>query len=241
MSFFESLKSLFPKSKAFDLTHESNFKKFVRGLAVLPEDIQKGSEQVYFDLFPETTRALAEWENQFQVLFADEQYGTTRPEILKSLWQSNAGGQSITYLEGLLKNISKDIILVENNPVKNPRDSNAVFACMCGQKHSVCGNERMNCGFKVGDSTFEPTIIKNGKESSYDIPPVYDYWRNYFFVCGGVVRNSRKEIIYCQKLKIDSKWKAYIEYLILKIKPVQVGAVLFIEWVENLGNMRIKK
>lgn len=238
MSFFEAIENLFPRSKAFVMTHETKLRKLIKGISVLPDDVRLETEHVYLDLFPDSTRALEEWENQFAVLFASEQYGSARSGILKALWKANEGGQTAEYLQSLLQQVDKRIKVVENSPVKNPRDANAVFACMCGQQSSVAGNKRLCCGFKAGDAAFEPTVIRNDSEVVYDIPVDEEYWENYFFVCANVVRNSKKEIIYCQKLVMDSKWKPYIEYLILKIKPVQTGALIFIEWVEGYDNLR---
>lgn len=233
MSFFNSLKLLLPSGKAFDITQETKVRKFIRGLSVLPEDVKRENELVYMDLFPESTRAMEEWEKQFSVLFADLQYGDTRRGILKALWQVNIGGQDLKYLQAVLQNIDKKIKVFENVPIKNPRDANAVFGCMCGQRQSVCGNKKLCCGYKDGDSEFTPTVIRNDTDQLYDIPVDGLYWQNYFFVTKDVVRNSKNEIIYCQKLILDKKWKPFIEYLILKIKPVQMGALIFIQYEEN--------
>lgn len=237
MSFFKSLKLLLPSGKAFDITQNSTVRRFFKGLSYLPEDVKRENELVFLDLFPETTRALEEWENQFSVLFADLQYGETRRGILKALWQVNIGGQDLKYLQGVLQNINKNIYVFENIPVKNPRDANAVFGCMCGQRQSVCGNKKLNCGYKDGDSEFTPTVIRNDSDQLYDIPIDVQYWQNYFFVAKGIVINSKKEIIYCQKLQLDTKWKSFIEYLILKIKPVQMGALIFIQYIDGYDEL----
>jgi len=240
MSFFNAFKALLPSGKAFDITQNSLLRKFFKGLAYLPEDVRNETDLIFMDLFPDSTRAMDEWEKQFSVLFSDLQYGDTRRGILKSLWQANLGGQSLSYLQGLLQNVSPQIKLFENVPVKNPRDANAVFACMCGQKSSCCGNKKMSCGYKDGDSEFSPTVIRNDSDQLYDIPVDEDFWANYFFVAKNVVTNSRKEIIYCEKLILDSKWKPFIEYLILKVKPVQTGALVFIQYVDNYDQTRVR-
>lgn len=241
MSFFKVLKLLFPKTKIFEFVVETKLKKFVRGLSALPDDTKKETEKVFLDLFPETTRAFDEWEKQFSVLFASEQYGENRVGILKALWQANTGGQSLKYFESVLQNVIPEIRVFENNPVKNPRDANAVFGCMCGQKWSVCGNKRLSCGYKVGDAEFSPSVIRNNSEQTYDIPVDAQFWENYFFIAKYVVRNSRQEIVYCQKLTLDVKWKAYIEYLILKMKPVHTGVIVFIDWKENYDATRSRR
>ena len=241
MSFFKVFKLLFPRVKSFELVFETKLKKFIRGLSVLPEDVKTETEKVFLDLFPETTRAFDEWEKQFAVLFASEQYGENRVGILKALWKANSGGQSLEYIQGVLQSVIPEIKVFENNPIKNPRDANAVLSCMCGQKWSVCGNKKLSCGFKVGDENFVPAVIRNDSEQVYDIPVDEHYWRNYFFVAKDVVLNKRQEIVYCQKLTADAKWKSYVEYLILKMKPVHAGAIVFIEWKENYDATRSQR
>lgn len=237
MSFFQTIKALLPRSKAFDITHEGNLQSFFKGLSYLPDDIKHKTEEIFLDLFPDTTRALEEWENQFDVAFSNIIYGDNRNNILQALWQANVGGQSHFYLQSLLKQINEKIVVLENAPVVNPRDANAVFGCMCGLRDSVCGNKTANCGYKRGDSSFVPTVLRNGTDVEYDVPNISEYWENCFFVCGDAIRNSRNEIIYCQKLQLEEKWKSYLEYLILKIKPVQMTAILFIEYVPD-GSLR---
>ena len=191
MSFFKVFKLLFPKVKSFELVFETKLKKFIRGLSVLPEDAKTEMEKVFLDLFPETTRALDEWENQFSVLFASEQYGENRVGVLKALWQANTGGQSLKYLQSVLQNVIPEIRVFENNSIKNPRDANAVFSCMCGQKWSVCGNKKLSCGYKDGDDKFVPAVIRNNSEQIYDIPIDKQYWENYFFVAKDVIRATK--------------------------------------------------
>lgn len=241
MSFIKVFKLLFPKGKSFELVFETKLKKFIRGLSVLFDDIKKETEKVFLDLFPETTRAFDEWEKQFSVLFASEQYGENRVGILKALWQANIGGQSLEYIQSVLQNVIPEIRVFENTPIKNPHEANAVFSCMCGQKWSVCGNKKLSCGYEAGDSKFIPSIIRNDSEQIYDVPVDTRYWENYFFVAKDVVRNPLHEIVYCQKLTLDTKWRACIEYLILKMKPVHTGVIVFIDWKENYDATRSQR
>ncbi|MBQ0165497.1 MAG: hypothetical protein KBT02_00130 [Treponema sp.] len=240
MSFFESIKALLPFGKAFSFDKDTDSYRFFKGLAALPDDVRRETDKVFFDLFPETTEAIEEWENQFSVKFAAEQYGDSRRGILEALWKSNAGGQSAQYLQECLQKVCPEIKVVENVPIKNPRDANSALVALVGQKQMLCGRKTALCGFRQGDKDFTPTVIRNDNEVLYDIPVDPRYWENYFYVCRNVMRNSRKEIIYCQKLELDLKWKPYVEYLILKLKPAQSGALVFIEWVENLDEDRAK-
>ena len=69
--FFNAIKLLFPRSRAFELVKDTNKKKLIKAIAVLPEDIRLEMEKVYFDLFPETSRAIDDWEKVFAVVFSN--------------------------------------------------------------------------------------------------------------------------------------------------------------------------
>lgn len=241
MSFFNSLKLLFPYGKAWTSDKNTAAYKFTKGISALPDDVRHETDKVYMNLFPETTEALEEWEKQFAVQFAAEQYGENRKGILAALWKSNEGGQSAQYLQECLQKVCPEISVIENVPVKNPRDANSVMASMCGNKNMRCGNKRARCAYRLGEEDFVPAVIRNDNEVVYDIPINTEYWENYFFVCKNVVRNSVGEIIYCQKLELDSLWKPYVEFLILKLKPAQTGALIFIKWVEGLDENKTRR
>lgn len=230
MRFFEVLKSLMPRSRAFSLTKENNFRGFLKGLSLLPEDVRKELELVYGDLWPSTTRAAAKWKKQFGVVSA--QYGRN-VDILTLLWQMNSGGQSAYYMEQILKKIIPAIKVIENVPTKNPRDANVVVTAVCGNNKMCCRNRIAVNAYRIGDESFEPFVIKNDSEGIYDIPIDTRYWETCFFICGSILRNIYGQIILVRKIQVDKKWKEYIEYMILKTKPVQMTAVVFIEWTEG--------
>ena len=115
MKFFEAMKNLFSHSRAFQLFVDNNKRKFVKGLSLLPENVRKEAELVYFDIFPDTTRYPEKWEDVFGVLFTEAEQEKRR-EILDSLWKINRGGQGAYFLQTILEVIG-DIKVVENNPV----------------------------------------------------------------------------------------------------------------------------
>ena len=100
----------------------------------------------------------------------------------------------------------------------------------------VCDNRKAVCDYREGDETFIPTILRNDTASPYSIPNDADYWAFCFYVCKRVIRNSRNEILYIEKLQIPILYKNYIEYLILRIKPVHTVAVMAVEWIEEQNN-----
>jgi hypothetical protein len=181
-------------------------------------------------LFPDTTRCPEKWEDVFAVLFTEAEMEKRR-DILDSLWKINKGGQSSLFLQEVLNKIDNRISVTENIPVGNPRDNNAVIMAVCDNEIMCCDNGKAVCEYRIGDDTFTPAVLQNDVSEIYSIPNDYRYWGVCFFIGGTVFRNSLKEILYVEKLKIESRWKNYIEYIILKIKPVHTTAVLFIEWI----------
>jgi hypothetical protein len=230
LRYFEAIKNLFSRSRAFRLYIDNNKRKLIQGLSFLPESIRHEAELVYFDIFPDTTRFAERWEDIFGVLFTDAELSKRR-DILDSLWKIKEGGQSYIFLEEILKKIHKDIKVIENVPMGNPRDSNSIIASVCNAKAMVCGNKRAVCGYRIGDHDFIPAILQNDVSAIYSIPNDPAFWGLCFYVCGAVMRNKNNKILYVQRIRIDKTWKNYIEYLILKIKPVHCTAVMFIEWI----------
>ena len=230
MRYFEALKNLFSRSRAFELFVNNNKRKLIKGLSFLPENIRHEAELVYFDIFPDTTRFPEMWEDVFSVLFTEAELSKRR-DILDSLWKINKGGQSWPFLEDILQKIDGEIHVFENIPLRNPRDSNIAYLSVCDNKIMVCDNSRAICDYRIGDESFVPTVLINDISGLYSVPNDPAFWEMCYFVCKSVTRNIRNEILYIERLQIPLIWKNYIEYLILKIKPVQSTAILFVEWI----------
>lgn len=230
MNFFNAIKLLFPFSRAFDLTFQNDKRRLIKAISILPEDIRKEMELVYFDLFPDTSRVPQLWERVFAVVFSEIVFEKKR-DMLTVLWRVNKGGQSSFFLQNVLQKIEKNILVVENVPVGNPRQKNVVNVVVCGNKIACCGNIKAVCGYRIGDSGFVPTVLRNDVSEVYSVKNDSRFWVFCFFVCGAVFRNSKGDILYIKKIKIKKEFKSCVEYLILKIKPVHSVAVLFIEWV----------
>ena len=228
--FFDAIKLLFPRSRAFNLTIDSNKRKLIKAIAVLPEDIRHEMEQVYFDLFPETSRCIDDWEKVFAVVFSSKELAKQR-NVIAALWRINKGGQSAVFLESVLQNINANILVVENTPVSNPRQRSIAKVAVCGNKILCCKNVKAVCGYRVGEEGFSPEILRNDVSELYSVKNDPRFWVYCYFVCKRVVRNSKNEILYIERLRIKQEFRNYIEYLILKIKPVHTVAVMFIEWV----------
>jgi hypothetical protein len=228
--FFEAIKELFPRSRAFEMFANNNKRKLIKGIADLPENIRTEAELAYFDLFPDTTRFPEKWEEVFAVYFISNELPKRR-NIISSLWKIN-GGQSAVFLEEILQEISKNILVVENVPVADPHTTLSARVAVCGNRTMRCGNDHARCNYHITNGSFVPSMLRNDVIEFYSLPDDEAYWAFCFFVCGAVIRNGSGKIIHIQKLNIDVVWKNYIEYLILKIKPVHSTAIVFIDWQE---------
>ena len=232
MRFFEAMKLLFPRSRAFELFVESTKRKMVKAFSVLPEDIRHNAELAYMDLFPETTRVPENWEKTFAIYFTAKELEKRR-EIIGSLWKINSGGQTALFLQDILQSIEPEIKVIENVPVANPRLIRVVKLAICGNKGMFCKSKTAQCGVTLGNKAFVPTVLRNDVSEFYSVPVDPAYWSMCFFVCKDVARDSNGKIIHIEPLTISLVWRNYIEYLILKIKPVHDTAIVFVDWKEQ--------
>jgi len=149
------------------------------------------------------------------------------------MWKMLAGNQGASFLEAMLQRINSGIHVIENIPISNPRHSGITILAVCGHRHMKCGHRKAVCGYRKGHERFIPTIIKNDASTEYNIPDDSRYWENCFFICDHVNRSPRHNILYVEPIKINAVWRNYIEYIILKVKPVQTTAIVYIEWQEG--------
>ena len=231
MKFFDAIKLLFPRARAFELFITSIKRKIIKAFSALPEDIRHNAELVYMDLFPESTRVPEKWEETFAIYFTAGELSKRR-EIIDSLWKINTGGQSPDYLEQILRGIDDAIRVFDNNPVTDPRGGRLVRIAVCKYNSMVCGNNLAVCDMRYGSVQAPPTVLQNDASELYAIPDSVNYWKMCFFVCKSIMRSENK-IMYIERLKLNIKWKNFIEYIILKVKPVHTTAILYIEWQEE--------
>lgn len=229
-SFFSAIKAILPSSIAWDLTQQKNMRRLFEAIALLPDDLRQEVEGVYLDYFPETTRSPEKWEQVFQVIFTQSELELRR-SVLTGLWQMNNSGGAAIFLQKVLQEVWPSLQLIENVPVGNPRGPSAVNFMVCGNETAVCGNRKAVCGYRIGDGDFETTVLRNDTASSYSIPNEPAWWGYCFYLCEEAVRDSTGKIIYVKRIEIPAVYKNYIEYFILRMKPVQSVAVLAIKWI----------
>lgn len=133
MLFFRIFQHLLPRSSAWSLTIDRYLRKFFLGLSEQPALTKTFIDQVYLDLFPETTRELNEWERQFGLPLTDVSLGDAHPDVvsgrllLDAEWKAT-GGQSPSYIQGVLRAAGFDVYVHEwwaSGPpyvARDPRD-----------------------------------------------------------------------------------------------------------------------
>jgi hypothetical protein len=181
------------------------------------------------DLFPDTTRFPEKWEQSFAIFFKDQEL-LKRRAIIDSLWKINMGGQAALFLQDILQAIEPEIKVIQNIPVANPRLIRIVKMAVCGNRFMYCGSPSAACGAKLGSTEFIPSVLRNDVSEFYSIPYDPAYWSMCFFVCRDVLWDSNGKIVHIEYLSMSAVWRNYVEYLILKIKPVQDAAIVFIKW-----------
>ena len=123
--FLQIFKNLLPRSRAFSIIIEKRLREWFVGLADLPADIRIYFQLILLDLFPDSTRALDQWESEFGL----DPFGTEsqRRQRLAAAWQA-IGGQSPRYLQDVFQAAGFDVYVHEpwffdifsNKQIRNP-------------------------------------------------------------------------------------------------------------------------
>jgi hypothetical protein len=229
--FFEAVKNLLPRARAFQLFIDNNKRRFFEALSELPEDVKREAERVYTDTFPDTTRFPDIWEKTFALYLTEAEYSKRR-NILDALWKTISGNQAIDFLQSVLRSFDRNFFVAENIPLTDPRNKNSAGIAVCDYKTMCCDNDFAVCDYLMGDADFTPSILQNDVSEIYTIPDDTRFWETCFFVCKSVYRNEVYEILFIEPMEINIVWKNIIEYLVLKIKPVHTTAVMFVKWTE---------
>lgn len=98
---FNTIRHLLPNAEAWRLTVNKQLRRFIQGLGGVGDDARSFADLVWFDIFPQTTREVSQWERQWGLLntLTDEQ---ERRDRLDATWKA-LGGQSPGYIQGTLQ------------------------------------------------------------------------------------------------------------------------------------------
>lgn len=111
MTFLRIFKHLLPNARAWSITVDKKLRSFFEGLSATGEELKEFFDNVWLDIFPESTRDIAGWEQQFGLPDAgltDEQ----KRERLSATWKA-LGGQDPDYIQSTLRDNGFDVYVHE--------------------------------------------------------------------------------------------------------------------------------
>jgi hypothetical protein len=229
MLFFRQFQHLLPRSTAWRLTIAKTLRNFFVGLSGWGSDFKDFVDAVHGDVFPDTTRELAEWERQFGI--EPNPVENVRRLNLAAEWAAG-GGQSPRYLQDVLQTAGFDIYVHEwwsSGPpwvARDPRSYTlipAIGTVQCGPANLApeCGEFTAQCNRLLAN---DPGYIQNDDLSQRAPPPVPDdpdAWR-YFLYFGGET--------FPDPAVVPIARKAELRRLILKLRPTQQWIVLLVDY-----------
>ncbi|WP_265658587.1 putative phage tail protein [Francisella philomiragia] len=170
--FFRTFQHLLPKAKAWRLSKGKNLTKLFDGLSKQPQENKDHIDNVWFDIFPESTRELENWEKQFGIDTSSTTTENQRRDYLDSEWKF-LGGQSPKYIQDKLRAAGFDVYVHEwwepnSTPEinkkqqaipRNPhnyiaQDGVTIYLVECGSDNLQCGEEVALCGNKLSPSGY---------------------------------------------------------------------------------------
>lgn len=99
--YFRQFQHLLPRSEAWRTTVEKQLRQFFEALGESPTgDAVEFVDDVWLDIFPQTTRELELWETQFALSGTGTEQ--ERRDILEARWQAQ-GGQDPRYIQDILQ------------------------------------------------------------------------------------------------------------------------------------------
>lgn len=111
MIFLRIFKHLLPNARAWRITVDKKLRQFFEGLSGVGSDAKTFFDGVWLDIFPETTREISAWEQQFGL----RDTGITeqeRRDRLDATWKA-LGGQDPRYIEDTLRANGFDVYVHE--------------------------------------------------------------------------------------------------------------------------------
>lgn len=229
MGLLRTLEHLLPTGAPFKLLAKKSLTKFFAGLAPAGEDVQAAADLAYLDLFPDTTRELQEWEQQFGLSPAEDASEAQRRLLLAAEWKST-GGQSAEYIEGVLQTAGFNVYVHEwwasENPYvpRDPRDHVPPFSIgtvQCGSSIAICGHRKALCNdFPTRDPMYWATLTLSSAAPP-PIPADPSKWPFFLYIGG-------KE--FPETAEIPESRKAEFQRLVQKLKPTQQWIVVLVDY-----------
>lgn len=231
--FLDAARLLFPRGRTFDLTEERNMTRLVDGLLLAADSERERAEKVYSDYFPQTTRALREFQDAFRFRFSDAFSEDEIRRALSALVRMRYANSTPEGIGDVMREFVPECRIVENVPVANAAGLCFAYRATCGNRNVVCGNRRAVCNWHIGDRSWVPTLLRADRAGGWNLPYLPGWWQMCFFVCKEEFRDGNGNFIAVKRLRVHEKWKDFLEFVILRLKPVRSIAIMFVEYVPD--------
>ncbi len=239
---YRDYQHLLPDGDAFDLTNpDKQLSQYYQGISTTWLDNKQFFDEVWLDIFPQTTRELDKWEFQFNLGNSASLTTQERRDRLEATW-SALGGQSPRYLQDTIQAAGFDLYVHEfwelpkvyPPVVRNPNDfitadgSDPLKGYLLVNKITLTGkNLTMLAGEAIAEAG-EP-LAEAGQFDEflfelkeYEIPIDEDTWP-FFLYFGDSVFPTLKTLPVARRDEFET--------LIRKITPAQQWLGLLIDWV----------
>lgn len=256
--FFKIIKFLLPKNRNFKLFIQKKLNDFFKALTFLPDDFRKYIDSIFLDIFPDTTRQLIEWCDEFGLVHFPPGNDEQRQAIAGE-WKAT-GGQGRDYIQQVLRDAGFDVYVHENNPPVDPDIFlNAIPVMVCGGFNAYAGRADAFAGRTGGELLVNSPIYTNeinissvagnidmscGNtraccryfdsmkliEKIYTITDDPDYWGFFFFIGGPATRNVNHELETIENALIPSERKDEFKRKILQLKPAESWVGLIVSY-----------
>lgn len=154
--FLRIFKHLLPNARAWRITIDKKLRQFFQGLTGLGSDIRDHIDLVWLDIFPQTTRELNAWEDQWGL--PNTPLTTQgRRDRLDAAWKA-LGGQSPRYLQDTLQGAGFNVFIHEWFV---PQGVGNIYAAECGEPLAECGEPTAECGAIVGFIPPANPVVRN--------------------------------------------------------------------------------
>lgn len=194
MMFFRIFRHLLPNARAWRMVINTRLRSFFEGLAGSGESVKSFVDAAYLDLFPQETRELPAWEEQFALPrtgLSEQQ----RRDRLAAAWRA-VGGQDPAYLQESLRARGFDVYIHEwwqpgtatpRNPLLWLRREfdNKTFSVQAGEAVAQAGEPEAMCG-----NSFTPRgypLVNKVVETIPDVQPL----------CGAAIAEAGEPAAQC--------------------------------------------
>lgn len=237
--FLRLLKHNLPRAKAWRITFAKQLREYFEGLAPLGDSVKLFVDQVWQDIFPQTTRELDAWEEQWG-LTAGSLTTQERRDRLDATWAAT-GGQSPKYIQDTIQAAGFTNVYIHEwfDPVGlpavnvkscvTPRDPTALgglellvnkIAIVTPAYLSGAGEALMEAGEATALAGNYTDLIFT--QMPYDIPADTTKWPYFLYFMDST---------YGVAADVPADRQVEFETLILKLKPAQQWAGLLINYV----------